>query len=157
MVVCRFLFSGTFVVGLLVAGCSSSPDTAFHGICLGAERKFYDSSEYADPCTAYYNSVELCKLVEGCTWTASTFCKGNPRPCEDYSETQCDSAIGCQWYPRSQCADVKSCITMNLVDDGGCNYVIKDNVVSGCMDGVFIDFANLCTGAAPSTRTYGCN
>jgi len=146
----------------VASGCSSggpAQSTAFQGICLGAERLFYDSSQYGDPCRAYFNTQTMCAKVDGCQWTASVFCQGTPKPCEEYPESQCDQALGCSWYPPSKCSDRASCAQMMLVDDGGCTYVnLDDGYVAGCMvAGVYVDYGNLCQGAAPYAKPYTCN
>jgi hypothetical protein len=145
---------GMFV--LYLGGCSDTGEStsngaaAFAGVCLGWERQFYDENTYGDACRANFASKSDCEMVEGCRWTADTFCQGFPKPCRTYGQAACATALGCQWYAPPRCDSELACNKDMYVADGGCSDV-PDYVISTCSGQAYVDFTELCGHKAPSS------
>ena len=132
-----------------LVGCSSDGGAAesseFVRVRLKTERRSYDETLYSDACTAHFNTESLCNQVEGCSWTAGTFCDGYPRPCRQYSASECSEQLGCTWYSPPRCSDEESCNLVMYVEDQGCSDV-PAYCVGTYSGNVYIDLAEICRG-----------
>ncbi len=134
---------------LQIGGCSDAGESdkkgaeAFAGVCLGWKRQFYDMEVFGDACRANFASKSACEEVEGCTWTAGTFCQGFPKQCRTYRKEACATALGCEWYAPPRCDSELACNETMYVDDDGCSGV-PDSIIAACSGKAFVDFTELC-------------
>ncbi len=137
-------------------GSVGDASSGFGGVCLGAGRQFYDDSTYSNACRANYNTQTLCESVDGCAWTAGTFCSGTPRSCQLYSAGDCNSNPGCRWYSPSECADEVDCNEVMYGDHGGCAFV-PDTILGTCVGATFLDLGALCRGEPSTSLAIRCD